>query len=202
MLWLDLNNTPSLRTVASPVSMFLEKVGRKPAFFVFWARLYYMKKVIQTEAQLGVIAAVSDAVAPVIDELDLELVEVQFRPESGGWVLRLIIDGESGITLDHCTAVSRAVSDLLDVEDMVGHAYRLEVSSPGMDRPLRNLKDFQRCLGKKAKVTTSEPLEGYGSMVIGVIKAVADDSVTFTVEGENVVIPLTIVAKAKLVVEF
>lgn len=161
-----------------------------------------MKKVIQTEAQLGVIAAVSKAVGPVIDELSLELVEVQFRPESGGWVLRLTIDSAAGITLEDCTAVSRAVSDLLDVEDMVGHAYRLEVSSPGLDRPLRTLRDYQRCLGRKAKLTTRKPLDGYGSVVIGAIEAAEDDIVTLVVEGEKVIVPLALVAKAKLVVEF
>lgn len=161
-----------------------------------------MKKVIQTEAQLGVISAVSEAVGPVIDELSLELVEVQFRPESGGWVLRLIIDSEAGVTLEDCTTVSRAVSDLLDVEDMVGHAYRLEVSSPGLDRPLKNLRDYQRCLGKKAKLTTREPVESYGSVVIGTIESAEDDIVTLGVEGEKVVLPLAQVAKAKLVVEF
>ena len=161
-----------------------------------------MKKEIQTEAQLAVIAAVSDVVAPVVAELDLELVEVQFRSEEGGWVLRLSIDSESGITLEHCTAVSRAVSDLLDVEDMVGHAYRLEVSSPGLSRPLRDLRDYQRCLGRKAKLTTREAIGAYGSVVIGSIKAAADDSITLDVEGETVVVPLLLIARAKLVVEF
>ena len=161
-----------------------------------------MKKVIQTEAQLGVIAAVSDAVAPVIEELNLELVEVQFRPEAGGWVLRVIIDSESGITLDDCSAVSRAVSDLLDVEDVVDHAYRLEVSSPGLDRPLHNVRDFQRCKGRKAKVTTRKAMGSLGSVLVGVIDAADDNTVTLVVDGEKVDIPLALVAKAKLVVEF
>ena len=195
-------HTISVRTVASPVSRFLEKVGRKPAFFVFGVPQSYMKKTIQTEAQLGVIAAVTEAVGPVIGELDLELVEVQFRPEAGGWVLRLTIDSPVGITLDNCTDVSRAVSDLLDVEDMVGHAYRLEVTSPGLDRPLRNLRDYQRCLGRKAKLTTREPMGVYGSAVIGLIEAADETAVTLVVDGERVVVPLVLVAKAKLVVEF
>ena len=161
-----------------------------------------MKKTIQTEAQLGVIAAVSDTVAPVIDELDLELVEVEFRPETGGWVLRVVIDSESGIKLEDCSAVSRAVSDLLDVEDIVGHAYRLEVSSPGLSRPLRNQRDYQRCLGRKAKLTTRKAVEKYGSVVIGSVVAVDDNNVTLDVEGEKVVVSLAQVARAKLVVEF
>lgn len=116
--------------------------------------------------------------------------------------MRLTIDSEVGVTLEDCTTVSRAVSDLLDVEDMVGHAYRLEVSSPGLDRPLRTLRDYQRCLGKKAKLTTREPVESYGSVVIGTIEAAGDDIVTMAVEGEKVVLPLAKVAKARLVVEF
>ncbi|MDH3359312.1 MAG: ribosome maturation factor RimP [Desulfobulbaceae bacterium] len=161
-----------------------------------------MKKTVQTDAQLGVIAAVTDSVAPVIEELDLELVEVEFRPETGGWVLRLIIDSESGVNLDDCSAVSRAVSDLLDVEDMVGHAYRLEVSSPGLSRPLRNLRDYQRSIGRKAKLTTRKAVEKYGSVVIGTIVTAEADSVTLDVDGEKVDIPFEQVAKAKLVVEF
>ncbi|MDH4320503.1 MAG: ribosome maturation factor RimP [Desulfobulbaceae bacterium] len=161
-----------------------------------------MKKTIQTEAQLRVITAVTEAVGPVIDELDLELVEVQFRPEAGGWVLRLIIDCATGVSLDHCADVSRAVSDLLDVEDMVGHAYRLEVSSPGLDRPLRNLRDYQRCLGRKAKLTTREPIGVYGSAVVGVIEAADETAVTIAVADERVVVPMALIAKAKLVVEF
>ncbi len=161
-----------------------------------------MKKTTQTEAQLRVITAVTEAVEPVIDELELELVEVQFRPEAGGWVLRLIIDSAAGVSLDNCADVSRAVSDLLDVEDMVGHAYRLEVSSPGLDRPLRNLRDYQRCLGRKAKLTTREPIGAHGSAVIGRIEAADETAVIIAVEEERVVVPMALVAKAKLVVEF
>lgn len=160
-----------------------------------------MKKVIQTEAQVAVIKAVGEIVPPVLEEIGLELVEVQFRPESGGWVLRLIIDSENGITLDNCAAVSRAVSDLFDVEEVIGHAYRLEVSSPGLDRPLHNLRDYQRSLGRKAKLTTKTAIGAYGSVLIGYIETVDENDVTLLVEKEKVVIPLAQVAKARLEIE-
>ncbi len=85
-----------------------------------------------------------EAVAlPVLEELGLELVEVQYRREQSGWVLRLIIDKQDGVSLDDCAAVSREISQLLDIEDFIDQAYNLEVSSPGLNRPLKSMADFR-----------------------------------------------------------
>jgi ribosome maturation factor RimP len=110
----------------------------------------------------------------LLPSLGLELVEVQFRREGHGWVLRLFIDTESGVTLEHCSKVSREVSDFLDVEDLIEQAYHLEVSSPGLDRPLRTFGDFKRFCGKNVRVKLRELVNGQ-RVFIGKIHRVHDD---------------------------
>jgi len=96
-----------------------------------------------------------EAVAlPVLEELGFELVEVQYRREQNGWVLRLVIDKQDGINLADCAAVSREISQLLDIEDFIDQAYSLEVSSPGLNRSLKSMADFERFVGRKAKIKT------------------------------------------------
>jgi ribosome maturation factor RimP len=138
---------------------------------------------------------------PVLQEKDLVLVDVLYRRESSGWVLRLFIDKEDGVTLDDCTAVSREVSHLLDIEDIIEQAFNLEVSSPGLDRPLKSVGDFQRFAGRKAKVTTKEPIEG-NQVFMGRINKVVDELITMEVGQQVLCIPFSEVAKARLEVEF
>ena len=82
--------------------------------------------------------------------MGLELYDVHFRREGHGWVLRLVIDSPKGVTLDDCSLVSRETSDFLDIEDFVEHAYNLEVSSPGMERTLRDIGECERFIGEKS----------------------------------------------------
>ena len=96
----------------------------------------------------------------ILTSMGLELVEIQYRQEGEGWVLRLFLDGPNGISLDQCGKVSREVSFFLDVEDLVPHAFNLEVSSPGLERPLKDMADFKRFSGKKARIKLRHPLEG------------------------------------------
>ena len=105
-----------------------------------------------------VIRTVENFAAPLLQEMGLELVEVQFRQESG-WVLRLFIDRNEGVTVDDCASVSRQVATYLEVEDIIQHAYTLEVSSPGAERPLKRLEDFVRFSGKKIRVKLSDPVD-------------------------------------------
>ena len=148
-----------------------------------------------------VIGAITSLVMPVLQEMDLELVDVLYRRESSGWVLRLVIDKEDGVTLENCTAVSREVSHLLDIEDIIEQAYSLEVSSPGLDRPLKSIGDFQRFTGRKAKVTTKEPIEG-NQVFIGRINKVEDELIIMEVGQQELRIPFSEIAKARLEVEF
>jgi ribosome maturation factor RimP len=126
-----------------------------------------------------------------------ELVDVSFRREARGWVLRLYADKEGGITLDDCAEISREIGRNLDVEDFIVTPYMLEVSSPGLTRSLRGERDFMKYRDRLAKVTTREPI-GNRSHWRGRIRGVEGDQVEIEVEGELLRIALSNVAKANL----
>ena len=105
-----------------------------------------------------VVKVVEEFALPLLDEMGLELVEVQFRQESG-WVLRIFIDGKQGVSIDDCASVSRQVGTFLEVEDIIQHAYTLEVSSPGVERPLKRLEDFVRFSGRKVRIKLRDPVD-------------------------------------------
>ncbi|MBX5482017.1 MAG: ribosome maturation factor RimP [Myxococcaceae bacterium] len=134
-----------------------------------------------------------------------ELVDVEFLREQGGWVLRVYIDKPGGrVGLDECTAVSRALDPALDVEDLIPHAYSLEVSSPGLNRPLRKPEHFRRAVGQKVKVKTFGPIgDPPRKNFSGVLSASDDEQVTVEVEGAGAfTIPMRDIAKAHLEYEF
>lgn len=91
-------------------------------------------------------------VLPIIEENNFELVDVEYVREGGNYFLRVYIDKEGGITIDDCEVVSRSLSELLDEDDFIPDAYILEVSSPGLGRPLKKEKDFDRNIGKEVEV--------------------------------------------------
>ncbi len=111
----------------------------------------------------------------LLPSIGLELFDIQFRREGHGWVLRLVVDREEGVSLDDCSVVSREISDYLDVEDMIEQSYHLEVSSPGLERPLRHRDDFKRFRGKKVRVKLRQALGGQ-RVFVGVISRVGDDA--------------------------
>ncbi len=135
---------------------------------------------------------------PLCEAEGIELVFVEFHSEAAGRVLRIYIDKPGGITLDDCAAVSRQLTDVLDVslEDM--GAYNLEVSSPGPDRPLGRVEDFERFKGKKIKVQTSRPLDGRKNFT-GILAGYTNGQVTLTIDEETVSIPHTAIKRARLI---
>lgn len=141
---------------------------------------------------------------PIVAAEGMELVDVEFLREHEGWVLRLFIDKPGGVGLDDCTQVSRAVETMLDVEDVVPHEYHLEVSSPGLNRPLKKPEHFQRALGHRVKVKTFGPLgEPPRKNFSGTLKEVDADAVTVEVEGAGAFhIHFKDIAKANLEYEF
>lgn len=143
----------------------------------------------------------TELAVPVVEDFGCELVELQFRREAPGWVLRLIIDNANGIGIDDCARISREIAHLLEVEDPIEHAYSLEISSPGLDRPLKRERDFVRCKGKKAKVVVREPIDGQ-NQCIGLIEDVTQESVTLRTDHGTIEIPFTRMKKARLVIEF
>ena len=95
-----------------------------------------------------------ELISPIIEQNQFELVDVEYVKEGGTWYLRAYIDKPGGITVDDCEVVSRALSDLLDKHDFIEDAYVLEVSSPGLGRPLKKEKDFARSIGEEVDVRT------------------------------------------------
>lgn len=102
---------------------------------------------------------IEDLVEPILKDLNLELVDIEYQREQRGWVLRFYLDKKGGITLDDCAAASREISTLLDVEDVINTGYHLEVSSPGLDRPLKKIADFQRFVGQLAKIKSLDAID-------------------------------------------
>ena len=97
---------------------------------------------------------------PVIEAGQYELVDVEYVKEAGTWYLRAYMDKEGGVTIDDCEKVSRAFSDLLDQEEFIEDAYILEVSSPGLGRPLKKEKDYKRSMGKELEIRTYRAIDG------------------------------------------
>lgn len=153
------------------------------------------------DRQAGLTGQLVSLAEPVLAELGLELFELEFQPEAGGWVLRLTIDKESGVTLDDCAMVSREISAILEVEELIDHAYKLEVSSPGLNRPLKKEEDFSRFQGRKAKVTTHEPLDKQ-QVFNGVIEKVDSGIISLATGKGTIDIPFANIAKARLKVDF
>ncbi len=136
--------------------------------------------------------------AMLLPSMGLELYDVQFRREGHGWVVRLIIDSASGVRLDDCSRVSRETSDFLDVENLIDHAYHLEVSSPGAERTLRNPAECERFVGEKIRLKTKEEIEGQ-RVFIGTLEAAAEKRlVIVTEDGEKYDFPWEHIKKARL----
>jgi ribosome maturation factor RimP len=152
------------------------------------------------------VRAIADRVA---GSYELEIFDVQFRRESSGMVLRVRLDRpgpsavpEDSVSVDDCARVSRDLSAMLDVEDIVPTAYTLEVSSPGLDRPLRQLKDYRRFEGRRAKLVMREAVDGQ-TFFKGVLRGVEDTEVL--IEGDDGGrhrVPFGIITRANLEVEF
>lgn len=103
---------------------------------------------------------VEELAQPIIQELGLELVEIEFLKEGKNWYLRVYIDKENGVDIEDCGIVSERLSEKLDELDPITHNYFLEVSSPGAERPLKKAKDFEKAIGKNVFIKTYEPIDG------------------------------------------
>jgi len=134
---------------------------------------------------------------PLLADMGMELVEIQFRREGHGWVLRLFIDKEGGVAIDDCAAVSREIGAYLEVEDLIDHAYHLEVSSPGLERPLKKREDFVRFIGKLARIKLKEPVAGQ-RVLIGTLQGMEGEAVVLALDGETVRVDMENISKARL----
>jgi ribosome maturation factor RimP len=121
---------------------------------------------------------------PIIEANNFELVDVEYVKEGSNWYLRAYIDKEGGITVDDCEVVSRALGEVLDKEDFIDSAYILEVSSPGLGRPLKKERDFERSLGEEVEVRTYKAIDKQKEFV-GILKAYDKNSVTLGFEDDS-----------------
>lgn len=121
---------------------------------------------------------------PLISANGFELVDVEYVKEGQNWYLRAYIDKPGGITINDCELVSRALSDLLDAEDFIDDAYILEVSSPGLGRPLKKDKDLERSIGERVDVKLYRQVEG-GKELTGILKGFDKDTITVETEEEQ-----------------
>jgi len=134
----------------------------------------------------------------IVERYGLEIFDLTFRREGRGWVLRLTIDNPVGyVSIRDCELVSKDLERWLDAEDLIKHSYTLEVSSPGLDRPLRNIKDFERFVGKLAKIVMKD-----GTTIVGRILSVEEESIKVKDGKKERVIQYDNVRRANLKPEF
>jgi len=146
-------------------------------------------------------ANVLKVVEPVVESLGYELVGVEYLSQGREGLLRVYIDSEDGITVEDCQRVSHQLSGVLDVEDVIHGHYSLEISSPGLDRPLFSAEHFERFAGAEVKLRLDAPLDGRRKFR-GTLVGVEDGKVRLLVDGEEMRVPLGSIDKANLVPEF
>lgn len=142
---------------------------------------------------------IKELATQVAEEHGVEIFDIELL-RTGKILLRVIIDKEGGITLDDCEKFSKSLGALLDIEDPIPRSYTLEISSPGLDRPLKNIRDFQISLGKLARIITTEKIENQ-NFFIGYISEINDDYVKLKVHGKEIKIPFEKISKARLEIE-
>ncbi len=152
-----------------------------------------------------VVKVVEDLVVPIINELNLELVDIEYKKEGKNWFLRVFIDQENGVGIEECELVSERLSEKLDEVDPIPYNYFLEVSSPGAERPLKKEKDFEKAIGKNVLIKTYEPVEGE-KVFEGLLKSFDGHVVAVEIKVKTkrklVHIPYDKVSSARLAVTF
>ncbi|MFT8322331.1 MAG: ribosome maturation factor RimP [Bacillus sp. (in: firmicutes)] len=148
---------------------------------------------------------VEEMVQPILEDLHLELVDIEYVKEGPNWFLRVYIDKDAGVDIDECAAVSEKLSEKLDEVDPITENYFLEVSSPGAERPLKKDKDFEKAIGKNVFIKTYEPIDNEKTFE-GTLTSFDGTSVSIEVKvktrKKTVQIPYDKVAKARLAVTF
>ena len=146
-------------------------------------------------------AKTEELLQPLVDAHGFELVDVEYVKEAGNWYLRVYIDKPVGISVDDCEVISRALSDKLDEEDYIEDSYILEVSSPGLGRPLKKDKDFQRSIGKEIEVRTFRAIDKQKEFT-GILKEFNKDSFTIVIEDNEMTFQRSETALVRLAFDF
>ncbi len=148
-----------------------------------------------------IINRVMKIIDPILLDEGMECVDLEYRREARGWVLRLYIDKEGGVTLDDCARINQHVGRTLDVENPIDTPYHLEVSSPGLTRPLKTEGDFVKYQNRLIKVKTAEPI-GNQRQFKGRLLRVVTEGIDIEMDGTVFHIPFQSIAKARLELEF
>ncbi len=141
-------------------------------------------------------------IGPVIKAVGMEIESIKLAKMERKYLLRVFIEKERGVTLDDCERVSREIGAVLDVDDLIPYSYVLEVSSPGLDRPLRNPTDFKRFAGRTARIVTSMPIENQKFFIGEIVEAGDVEVVMLLPKGRKVTIPYKDISRARLEVKF
>jgi len=146
---------------------------------------------------------VSEIARPIVEKMGLILEDVEFVKEGNNWFLRVFIDNdEEGISLDKCEEVSKKISKVLDEADPIDQSYILEVSSPGLERPLKTLAHYDRFRGKPARIKTFAPIDGQKEFV-GTLMEREGNNIKINIQGEGVkIIPFDKIASGQLIIDF
>lgn len=152
----------------------------------------------RNEQNNNVVTRVYELIEPLCIAEGFELVHVEYQRETGGRILRIYIDKPGGVTLDDCVDISRQAGDILDVSFENDWSYNLEVSSPGFDRPLVKLQDFERFKGFQTKIRTNQPLNGQRNFK-GILLGISDNDVNVSIDNRTVHIPFNSITKARLI---
>lgn len=158
---------------------------------------------------MGALERVRELAERVAASYGLDIFDVELKREGGQQVLRVFVDRpgpaakpEESVSIDDCARVAEDLGTLLDVEDVIPSGYTFEVSSPGLDRPLRSADDYRRFAGRWAKIVTSQPVERQTAFT-GRVKGMDGDDVLFESEGTKLIkLPLRLISRARLEVEF
>ena len=142
-----------------------------------------------------------ELLAPIVELNGFELVDVEYVKEAGNWYLRGYIDKPGGITVNDCETVSRAFSDRLDENDFIEDSYIMEISSPGLDRPLKKEKDFARSMGRLVEVRTYRPIDKQKEFT-GILKEFNKDSFTIVIEDNEMTFQRSETALVRLAFDF
>ena len=158
-----------------------------------------------------IVAKTEELVTPIIEENHFELVDVEYVREGANWYLRIYADKEGGINIDDCVLISRALEEKLDAEDFISDAYILEVSSPGLGRPLKKEKDFKRSIGKAVECKLYKAIDKQKEFE-GVLKdfkeekhemwRILEDTVTIEIDEKDLVLDRKDIAMIRLAIEF
>jgi ribosome maturation factor RimP len=159
----------------------------RPAFLLSWCMISERETIEQLQSIL----------LPILQDYSLNLVEIEFKPSGKRWLLRVYIDKKGGVTIADCETVSREFGRILDVEDIIDHAYSLEVSSPGLTRPLKKWEDFERNKGRQCRIVTKGVVEGKNEF-LGEILSGSEKEVVIRGKLDVFTVPIYAIKKANL----